>query len=307
MPALTSSFENALDILACPLCGNRFEFTGNTLVCTSGHSFDISRKRFVTMLTGGGTRMRSDTPEMLSARSRVLASPFFFPALATVADMIAQLPLVGERLAVADIGAGTGQYLAAVIRRLASDRPTSDVRGVGLDLSKHAARMIASMDAAVSAIVADAWARLPLADSSVEVVLSVFAPRNVKEFRRVITEDGHIVMVTPTPRHLQEITTPMGMLSVDDGKAERLAAVMSEDFTPASEELVEYHRTLGVSEIEDLVAMGPSAFHLSPDQIAARAAELGHTNVTLSLVVSVFSPRPRVAADLGGDQRDERA
>ena len=119
-----------------------------------------------------------------------------------------------------DLGGGTGHHLAGVLDRL------PDAVGVVLDSSRYAARRAARAHPRAVAVVADTWARLPVADAAVDRVLVVFAPRNGPEIARVLRPDGRLVVVTPAADHLAELVGPLGLLRVDPDKAARLAATL---------------------------------------------------------------------------------
>ncbi len=120
---------------------------------------------------------------------------------------------------VADVGAGTGYYLAAVL-----DRATGRA-GLALDASKFAAapggprpRPDRRRRAPTSG------RRLPVADGAAALALSVFAPRHGAELRRVLHPAGRLLVVTPDSDHLGELAGPLGLLEVDPRKDERLTA-----------------------------------------------------------------------------------
>src|SRR5665811_2236368 len=97
-------------------------------------------------------------------------------------------------------------------------------------------------------------------DSSASLILDIFAPRNAPEFRRVLRPDGALLVVTPSPRHLQELVAGLGLLKVDERKSERLEQSLSGDFelwAPA-----EYEERLRLSSAEALAlaAMGPVSY-----------------------------------------------
>ncbi len=72
----------------------------------------------------------------------------------------------------ADVGAGPGYYLAAVLGQLPGRA------GLALDVSKFALRRAARAHPRIGAVAADAWRRLPVADGAAAVVVNVFAPRS---------------------------------------------------------------------------------------------------------------------------------
>ena len=99
----------------------------------------------------------------------------------------------------------------------------------------------------MAAVVCDAWQALPVADGVAALVLDVFAPRNPPEFRRVLRPGGKLLVVTPTARHLSELVTGLGLLSVDERKPERLEQALGADFV-----LLEQDRTRGAADAAGL-------------------------------------------------------
>lgn len=266
-----------IDLLACPVCTGELDIDAGTVICDRGHTFDIARQGYVSLLAGSTGGLRSDTTAMVAARERVLGAGLYAPIADAVAD-------ASSGPVCLDVGAGTGHYLAHAL-----DDSDPAARGIGLDLSKSCARATARADDRIGSVVADAWQRLPVADGVIDTVLSVFAPRNVAEFARVLTDDGVLVVVAPTPRHLAEIVTPMGMIGVDPTKPERIGNALTGVFEREDRTAVEHTLPLGRSNVADLVTMGPSAHHASVDEIAARATMLPElVEVTCSVTVSRY-------------------
>jgi 23S rRNA (guanine745-N1)-methyltransferase len=215
---------------------------------------------------------------MLGARTRFLNAGFYDPILSAVCD---QCP---PGATVLDVGAGTGHYLSAAV-------DATGGRGVGIDLSKVAARQLARLPGDIGAIVADGWQPLPIADGVIDVALSIFSPRNIPEFARVLGDDGRLVVVSPTPRHLAELVEAVGMVGVDKDKSERIGNSMSGRFFRTERALLEYPITPTHSEVTDLILMGPSAFHLTTDDVAAGIGGLPDPlTVTVSVTVQVYQP-----------------
>lgn len=182
--------------------------------------------------------------------------------------------------------AGTGYYLATVLDTLPG------AVGLGLDASKFALRRAARAHIRAGAAVWDLWQPFPARTGSVDVLLNVFAPRNGPEFRRVLRPGGALLVVTPTSRHLSELRHPLGLLSVDAAKEERLHRTLNAHFRPEHTELLEYPITLTTQETHDIVSMGPTARHINPDELQQRIARLDALlQVTASFIVSVYRPR----------------
>ncbi|AYF78603.1 methyltransferase domain-containing protein [Nocardia yunnanensis] len=191
----------------------------------------------------------------------------------------------GTNRAVLEIGAGTGYYLAAVLDSMGG------ARGIALDVSKAAARRAARAHTRAGSVLADAWRGLPVRDGAVDAVVCVFAPRNADEVARVLAPGGRFVVVTPTSRHLGELVGPLGMVSVDAGKQERLGDALGERFEVVGREAVEYVMRLSHDDVANVVGMGPSAFHAAEGRAEGIAGLPDPVAVTASVTVSVYRVR----------------
>ncbi len=260
-------------------------------MCEHGHAFDIARQGYVSLLPGGAHTGTADTPAMVAARAAFLARGHFSAIDEALVDAVSQAT-AGVDGCILDVGAGTGEHLAAVLERVPRRI------GLALDLSKHAARKAARAHERIGAVVCDAWARLPVRDGVAAAVLSVFAPRNAAEFARVLVPGGVLVVVAPTVAHLAELVAALGMVSVDPHKEERLQAALGSHFHRTGSTRVE--RELRQSHEDALAAtlMGPSAHHLSAAEVEARLSALREPVVTkLSVAVSTWSPVGRAALE----------
>jgi len=266
--------EAGLDLLACPRCGSGLELggegAGRALRCASGHSYDVAKQGYVNLLDGPEPR-NADTAAMLAARARVHASGLFEPVAADVAAHLVGRPRVLEA------GSGTAHYL---VRALGDDDAAT---GIALDVSKAAARLAARADPRVTAVVADVWRGLPVADHCLDGVLCVFAPRNLAEFARVLRPDGRLVVVTPKPEHLAGLRDRHGLLEVPPGKADQLAVAAAEFFEPLSVGGLVHSRQVDAALAADVIAMGPNAFHRPPEQVSG-------SNLVVAVNVQVFRP-----------------
>jgi 23S rRNA (guanine745-N1)-methyltransferase len=289
--------DDVVGWLACPQCGAGLARAGAVLRCPAGHAFDIARQGYVSLLPPGDRGPAGDSAAMVAARADFLAAGHY-GGLARELAAAAREAVTGTGAAgceavggtgvpgcVLDVGAGTGYYLAAVLDDLA------DRAGLALDASKFALRRAARAHPRAGAAGADAWRRLPVADGAAAVVLDVFAPRNGAELRRVLHPAGRLLVVTPGRGHLAELAGPLGLLSVDPRKQERLAGTLGPYFRLFEQRPHEAVLDLGRRDVAAAVGMGPSARHADPAVLAARIGELpGRVPVTLSVTLSVFGP-----------------
>ncbi len=283
--------------LACPHCARPLTLDGRTLRCPGGHSHDLAKQGYVSLLAGDAHTGTGDTADMVAARDDFLAAGHYRP----IADALAAAAVAavaeasdggnggdgpggdGSGGLVADLGAGTGHYLAHVLDALPG-RP-----GAALDISKYALRRAARAHLRIGAVVCDAWRPLPLLDASAGLVLNVFAPRNGPEIRRVLRPGGTLLLVSPTSRHLRELVDTLGLLSVDEEKQRRIDEKLGPYLTPAGRREVEFTMRLSAEDVRTVVGMGPSAWHTDPDRLAERLAALPDpVEVTASVTVAAY-------------------
>jgi 23S rRNA (guanine745-N1)-methyltransferase len=271
--------DDALHLLACPHCGGGLARAGGSVACPNGHSFDVARSGYLSLLPGDARTGTADTAAMVAAREAFLGSGHFERlAEALTAEAERSAPAPG---CVLDLGTGTGWYLARVLDRLPGHA------GLALDLSKHALRRAARAHERIAAVACDAWRPLPVRDGVAALVLSVFAPRNGPEIARVLRPGGALLVVTPTERHLAELVERLGLITVDERKDERLAATL--DAHLDLERRTEHQWTLDLAsdDVVNLVAMGPSARHRTPTETSPPA-----TAVTASVTISTYRAAP---------------
>jgi 23S rRNA (guanine745-N1)-methyltransferase len=97
-----------------------------------------------------------------------------------------------------DAGCGDGFYLGALASRTGFDAH-------GVDISIRAVDAAARRYPACEWIVANADRFVPYAGRSFSLVLSITARMNAGEFRRVLRDDGRLLVALPAPEDLVEL------------------------------------------------------------------------------------------------------
>jgi 23S rRNA (guanine745-N1)-methyltransferase len=268
--------------LRCPHCGEALlPEPSRTLHCRSGHSFDIARQGYASLLTGH-RRHRGDEPAMVTAREQFLARDHYRPLRSTITALAAEhAPVTGEQL-VADLAGGTGHYLASVLDALPG------AVGLVVEVSTAALRRAARAHPRASAIAADLRGTVPLASGAAAVVLSVFGPRPTTEITRLLRRDGILILATARPGHLDELRPRFATLEVDPRKDRRLRASFAE-FDVLDAQTVEWRLALDRRDIKNLVAMGPAGHHLDEADLDAAVASLpAVSGVSAAMSVTVL-------------------
>jgi 23S rRNA (guanine745-N1)-methyltransferase len=271
----------ALAHLRCPHCAAGLALDGASVRCAAGHAFDVARQGYVNLAPAGRPPLRGDTAAMVAARAAFLGAGHFDP----IADAVAAQARAAAGVAgcVADLGAGTGHHLARVLERL------PDRVGLALDSSRFALRRAARAHRRIGAVACDAWRALPVRDATAAVVLSVFAPRGAEEIARILAPGGALVLVTPTDRHLAELVAALGLLRVDERKAQRVQETVGTLLEPVRQATCELTLELGADDARALAQMGPSAHHIDARSLDERLAALGEpVRVGVSVRVAVF-------------------
>ncbi|AZA09547.1 methyltransferase domain-containing protein [Corynebacterium pseudopelargi] len=271
--------SHVIDVLADPIDGSVLELVdeGSRVVSASGHSYDVARQGYVTLAGGAGLRYSGDSTEMIKARETFLSNGHFAPFVESVTQAVQEViddAEVPEEVdpAICEVGAGTGYYLSHILDSI------HGARGVGLDVSVPAAKLLAKCHPRVGAVVADAWNRLPIADASLDAIAVVFAPRNAAEFARVLKPKGEVVVLTADAGHLAELREPLGIIDVERGKVDRMIQQASGHLEPVGpSQPVEFTMKLNQESIATQIGMSPSARHIHPDVLAERIADLPTT------------------------------
>jgi len=268
--------------LVCSSCGERLQETAAALRCRNGHSFDIAREGYVNLLIPRDRErgIEGDSPDMLTARRRFLDRGSFCPLLdallSRVQDTIEQRTARGKAppALVVEAGCGEGYYIGSIAERIAS------AVCVGFDVSKAAARMAARRYPPATFAVANTRRRLYLETGSAAAVLNIFAPRNIREFARVIEPDGSLIIAFPDRDHFAGVRERFRLLDVREGKEADLLEEASGLFVPAARNAVKFAVAMDAAAVLDFIAMGPNAHHA-----ATRSAQATDMTDEASVVV----------------------
>jgi 23S rRNA (guanine745-N1)-methyltransferase len=185
-------------MLLCPVrnCHLPLARDERRLLCARGHSFDVARSGYINLLQPQERRSKhpGDTPATLQARRRLHDQGVTAPLLHAIAEIIAASPSD----IVLDAGCGEGFYLATLASR-------AGFTAHGIDISVPAIDAAARRYPGCEWIVANADRFVPYADRSFSIVLSITARMNASEFRRVLLDDGRLLVALPAPDDLIEL------------------------------------------------------------------------------------------------------
>lgn len=173
---------------------------GRRLSCPRGHSFDVARSGYINLLQPQDRRSKNpgDTVAAVAARRRLHDRGVTAPLLDAIAETVAATPAD----AVLDAGCGDGFYLGELARRHGFDAHGVDI---SIPAIQAAARRYPSKVPGCEWIVANADRFLPYAAGAFSLVLSITGRMNAAEFRRVLKDDGRLLVAVAAPDDLIEL------------------------------------------------------------------------------------------------------
>lgn len=243
--------------------------------CDRGHDFDVAKEGYVNLLITHQRRRREpgDSAEMMRDRRAFLDGGWYEP----LRDALQPFARRGTTL---DAGCGEGYYT----------RGWPDLWAI--DISKPAVRLAAKRSATSEARYAVASVYdVPLADASVDTVLSVFSPLHAPEFERVLTTGagGRVVTVTPGPRHLEGLAAHLFEAvepHPDTGPFERDGATTQ--LRPLDRRRIAYDLRLDDrAAIAALLGMTPYAWYVD-DATRERVRSLPFLSTPVEFLISVY-------------------
>ena len=276
--------------LVCPACETALEWNEKECRCAKNHSFDLAKEGYANLLLSHQRRSShpGDDDKMIQARRRFFDSGVFDPLSNLINKTIQTLHLQTHTLthsvfSLLDCGCGEGHFLGILSE-------SCEGQFFGVDVSKEAVRCAAKRYKKAKWIVANGMRTLPFADHSLDVILSVLAPRNPPEFARILKPNGAQILGVPGPNHLIELRSRLAANAGDfEEKADEAVVKCAPHFTETHRELLSYEITLSATQIADLIQMTP-IFWCSRPEAKISAQQLDHLTVTVSFVLLSFRP-----------------
>lgn len=253
-------------MLVCSVgdCGMPLVREGQRVVCARGHSFDVARSGYINLLQPQDRRSKEpgDTAAAVQARRRLHDLGVTEPLLRGIAELAAASPSD----VVLDAGCGDGFYLGSLARAIGFDAH-------GIDISTPAVNAAARRYPGCEWIAANADRFVPYAEHTFSLVLSITARMNAPEFRRVLREEGRLLIAVPAPDDLIELR------GAGRDRVARTVETFSNEFTLADRRRVTTAADLDAAAVQDLLLSIYRPIQKHP---------LGAMRVTFSLDLLLF-------------------
>ncbi len=259
-------------MLLCPVrdCHLALVREDRRLCCARGHSFDVARSGYINLLQPQERRSKQpgDTAAAIAGRRRLHDSGVTGPLWRAIAEMLE----ASRDDVVLDAGCGEGFYLGTLAREVGCDAH-------GVDISIPAVDAAARRYPECEWIVANADRFVPYADGSFSMVLSITARMNASEFRRVLRDDGRLLVALPAPDDLIELR------GAGRDRAAGMVETLVDGFTLRDQRRVTTAADLDAGAVQDV---------LHSIYRPMRSQPLEAMRVTLSLDLLLFQMAARV-------------
>ncbi len=248
------------------------------LSCAAGHHFDQAKEGYwnLTQPQDKKSSNPGDTRDAVLARHRWLKRGH---AAGLIKALKSWIPDSGPNMRILDLGCGDGSFGPALFRDQATDF-------CGIDLSKPAIKLAAKRWPEATWVLANADRGLPVADSSVNCVVSLFGRRPVAEIRRVLIPNGCYIVAVPGEDDLIELREHVQKEGKRRSRVDAIIEEMNVNGLPCVEQVQwQTQIEIGPDEIADALAMTYRAGRWSEQ---SRVASIEATKVTLAADLMQF-------------------
>lgn len=256
---MNDTYENIM--LICPHCQSKLTLSEKSYYCENNHCFDLGKAGDLNLLPVNQKRSKSpgDSKEMVNERNGFLNSGAYSPISELLAKTVMGLSQ-GEPKVIADAGCGEGYYLRQVQRLCFSSLDYFYNNGgqfIGWDISKFAVQK-----AAKSANFSALWltasnAHIPLADNSVDILISAFGFEVAEEFARVLKPSGYVITLDAGEKHLLSLRKVI----YPEIKPFREKTFLDERlFSCVRKESTYYHTLINKTQLSQLMTMTPHLY-----------------------------------------------
>jgi 23S rRNA (guanine745-N1)-methyltransferase len=252
--------------LKCPLCNHPLNYQSPSWTC-GRHFFDMAKEGYVNLCI---PPIKGDDALLVQSREHFFLSNPYEPLMKEIMKWIKNDEVV------IDVGCGIGAYTKYF------KTYNNSLLTLGCDGSKIAIKRAAKRDTLSQYVVAN-MNNLPFLTQSADVVISVFAPFELQEIKRVLKSNGRFIIIQPAPNHLFELK----QLIYDEVRLNPTHSNSNVELKLLSEETITFNMSLEHSQLLSLFQMTPYAYK-SPNDAIKRINECSQLDVTASFVLQVF-------------------
>lgn len=259
-------------------CSQTLAHCEKGLSCEAGHHFDQAKEGYwnLTQPQDKKSANPGDNRDAVFARHRWLERGH---ATGLITALKSWIPESKPKKRILDLGCGDGTFGPALFQDHAATY-------CGIDLSKPAIKLAAKRWPAVTWVLANADRGLPVADSSVDCVVSLFGRRPVAEIHRTLKPNGCCIVAVPGEDDLIELREAVQKEGKRRSRVDAIVEEMKDNGLQCeNKNLWRTQIKIGPEEISDALAMTYRAGRRSEQTLVA---SINSTTVTLSADLMQF-------------------
>jgi 23S rRNA (guanine745-N1)-methyltransferase len=253
-------------LLRCPICHKQM-YSSKVFFSCGKHHFDSAKEGYVNLCI---PPIKGDDSHLVKAREDFFLHNPYEPLMSSILPWVAPLDVV------LDMGCGIGSYLRYLKDKLPS------LTTIGFDGSKIAIKKASRSDLLSQYIVANINS-CPIIDHCIDVVLSIFAPFQISEVKRVLKPGGRFVCVEPGINHLVNLKTVL----YPSLRLNEVSQPLIDSFSLIHEECVEFNISCDHSLLMSLFHMTPYAYTTSKEA-QEKLSAIVQLDVLASFVLRVY-------------------
>lgn len=271
--------------LSCPVCQKALLKHANSLICESGHTFDLASKGYVNLLLSKDKHSKDpgDSKEMAQARKHFLDNDYYKSLAEGLCNVINnKLTHHNGDCILLDAGCGDGYYTNTICHSIKDNYSKYAI--YGMDISKEAIRLAAGRNKDIGFMVASLF-KLPFKNQSIDFLINAFAPASDDEFSRVLKKDGFLITVIPGRNHLIELKSVLYDKPYENDEQGPILPSFK------SEEQIRIKHTINIqssSDLKNLVLMTPY-YWKTPKEGLERLDRLPNLETTIEFIIGVHS------------------
>ena len=280
--------ENMESILKCPVCNLSLKKYEKQYICLNNHTYDIASKGYINLLLANQKKTKDpgDSKEMMEGRKKFLNEGYYHTFSEKLNEIIIS-NIGASNVNILDVGCGEGYFLSrlkeAIYKEESKNALNKEFNFFGVDISKAAVTHAIKRDKNINFIVSSNF-NLPIMSKTIDIIIRNFAPSDETELKRVIKDNGKLIVVTPGIQHLYGLKE---ILYVNPRKHEE-KEITFEGFKLIKSTEVKYNIQLEDREsVNNLISMTPYywTFDIAMREKANDTSEL---LTELDFIISVY-------------------
>lgn len=253
------------------------------LGCAAGHHFDQAKEGYwnLTQPQDKKSTNPGDNRDAVLARHRWLQRGHMAGLVTELKDWVKSNSLNSTSLTrVLDLGCGDGSFGPWIF-------PEQATNFCGIDLSRPAIKLAAKHWPEATWVLANADRGLPMMDSSVDCVVSLFGRRPASEIKRVLAQSGFCIVAVPAEDDLIELREAVQKSGVRRSRVDAIVKELNDQGLPCVDQKQwRIQVEIEANEIEEALAMTYRARRWSEK---SRISSLEAAKVTLAADLMLFS------------------